>query len=127
MEKHHFLKIQEYPACIIVGDETTVTLGENPGLGGRNQEMALAAVDVLNGVEDVLFITLATDGDDGTTDAAGAVVSGETFVRAKELNIHPNEHLATHNAYPFFRALDDLLRSGPTGTNVNDLNFLFVF
>jgi len=118
---------QEHPLCVIIGGETTVQLGDATGLGGRNQEMALAAVEALNGVRDIMFITLATDGDDGPTDAAGAVVTGETFERANALGLNLEAHLRGHNSYPFFDALDDLLKPGPTETNVNDLTFLFAF
>ncbi len=112
------------PACIIMGGETTVTL-RGHGMGGRNQELALAAVRDLAGLPDVALITLATDGGDGPTDAAGAVVTGETLARAHALGLDPDAALANNDAYPFFAALDDLLRPGPTETNVNDLAFLF--
>ena len=121
----YLLSVVERSACIIVGGETTVTLGADPGLGGRNQEMALATVELLDGAENALFITLATDGDDGPTDAAGAVVNGGTFKRAKKLGHDPQAHLRAHSAYPFFDSLGDLLKPDPTGTNVNDLIFLF--
>ena len=123
----HLLAANEYPLCVIVGGETTVSLGNSTGHGGRNQEVALAAVDALSKKENIMFITLATDGDDGPTDAAGAVVTGETLERAKALGLDLKAHLHEHNAYPFFDALDDLLKPGPTGTNVNDLVFLFAF
>jgi glycerate 2-kinase len=121
----HLRSIEERPACIIVGGETTVMLGENPGLGGRNQEVALAAVDLLSNRENVLFITLATDGDDGPTDAAGAVVDGRTMKRGIQLGLDDQASLRAHAAYPYFDTLGDLLKPGPTGTNVNDLVFLF--
>ena len=79
----HLLATKEHPLCVIVGGETTVTLDDSTGSGGRNQEMALAAVETLSGAQDKMLITLATDGDDGPTDAAGAVVTGETIKRAK--------------------------------------------
>ncbi len=119
--------LDKRPQCVIVGGETTVSLGHATGLGGRNQELALAAVAALDGARDVMLITLATDGDDGPTDAAGAVVTGDTFQRAQTLGLQLDAHLNEHNAYPFFSALDDLLIPGPTGTNVNDLTFLFAF
>lgn len=118
---------EAHPRCLIVGGETTVTLGSDPGEGGRNQELALAAVDVLAGAKNRLFITLASDGDDGPTDAAGAVVNGDTLNRAKAFGLDPQAHLRAHSSYPFFDQLGDLLKPGPTGTNVNDLVFLFVF
>ena len=95
------------------------------GKGGRNQELALAAVDELSGVKDVTLIALATDGDDGPTDAAGAVVTGETAQRAQLLGLDVGNYLSRNDAYHFFEALGDLLKTGPTGTNVNDLIFLF--
>lgn len=114
------------PACVIVGGETTVTL-RGEGLGGRNQELALGAVRDLDGLPDVALITLATDGGDGPTDAAGAVVTGATLARATALGLDPDTALANNDAYPFFAALDDLMRPGATDTNVNDLAFVFAF
>lgn len=72
------------------------------------------------------MIALATDGGDGPTDAAGAVATGATVRRARALGYDPVDHLRRNDAYPFFAALDDLLRPGPTGTNVNDLVFIVV-
>lgn len=114
------------PACIIAGGETTVTL-QGQGLGGRNQELALGAVNDLAGLKGVILATLATDGEDGPTDAAGAVVTGETLGRALSLGIIPEQYLENNEAYHFFDQLGDLLRPGSTGTNVNDLTFCFVF
>jgi hydroxypyruvate reductase len=113
------------PACIVAGGETTVTLGPDPGRGGRNTELALAAVTELADFPGVLLATLATDGEDGPTDAAGAVVNGESYRRAIALGQRPAEALRRNDSYSFFAALDDLLKPGPTGTNVNDLTFLF--
>ncbi|MBT6060734.1 MAG: glycerate kinase, partial [Anaerolineae bacterium] len=93
----------------------------------RNQELALAAVNDLADLRDVMLITLATDGEDGPTDAAGVVLTGESFVRAQELGLDVEAYLCEHNAYHFFDALDDLLKPGSTGTNVNDLTFFFGF
>ncbi len=97
------------------------------GKGGRNQELTLAAVDELAGTQDVLLITLATDGDDGPTDAAGACANGETRQRARRLGMSASDYLSRNDAYPFFEALGDLLKPGYTGTNVNDLIFLIGF
>jgi glycerate 2-kinase len=111
------------PALVVAGGETTVTL-RGGGLGGRNQELALGAVAGLAGLPGVLLIALATDGGDGPTDAAGAVVTGDTLARAQALGLDPVDFLVRNDAYHFFAALDDLLRPGPTLTNVNDLLFI---
>jgi len=113
------------PFCLIAGGETTVTI-QGDGKGGRNQELALAAVPELAGLQDALWIALATDGDDGPTDAAGAVATDESAHRAAALGLDAAGHLSRNDAYPFFEALGDLLRTGPTGTNVNDLLFMCI-
>lgn len=114
------------PACLVWGGETTVTV-RGSGKGGRNQELALAAALALEGLPNVLLVALGTDGTDGPTDAAGAVATGQTVARARTLGLDPQTHLDDNDAYPLFDALDDLIRTGPTGTNVNDLMFLFAF
>jgi len=114
------------PACIIAGGETTVTI-KGQGKGGRNQEMALMAAFCIQGLEDVDIVCLATDGTDGPTDASGAWADGTTLQRARTLGLDPWEYLENNNSYPFFAALDDLLLTGPTHTNVNDLTFVFVW
>lgn len=113
------------PACIVAGGETTVTL-QGKGKGGRNQELALAAAISIAGMEDVMVIGLATDGTDGPTDAAGALADGTTLVRAQALGFSAQKHLVDNDSYPFFDALGDLLLTGPTNTNVNDLTFVLV-
>jgi glycerate 2-kinase len=112
------------PACILAGGETTVTVKGN-GKGGRNTELALAAVSELADFPGVLLVALATDGEDGPTEAAGAVVTGESYRRAAGLDMHVGDFLGRNDSYTFFEGLDDLLKPGPTGTNVNDLVFLF--
>ncbi|MGC8857262.1 MAG: glycerate kinase type-2 family protein [Anaerolineae bacterium] len=114
------------PFCLVAGGETTVTL-RGSGRGGRNQELALASVPVLAGQRDIRLIALASDGEDGPTDAAGAVVSGETYQRGKMLGLEVAHHLSENDSYTFFAALGDLLHPGPTGTNVNDLIFLIAW
>lgn len=114
------------PACLVWGGETTVTV-RGQGQGGRNQELALAAALAMVDLPQVLLVALGTDGTDGPTNAAGAVATGETVARARALGLDPVAHLENNDAYPFFRALDDLILTGPTGTNVNDLMFLFAF
>lgn len=113
------------PALLIAGGETTVTL-RGSGLGGRNQELALGAVVGLAGLPQVTLVALATDGGDGPTDAAGAVVSGATLAEAQTRGLDPAAFLERNDAYHFFAPLDDLLRPGPTLTNVNDLTLLAV-
>ncbi len=113
------------PACLVWGGETTVTI-RGEGKGGRNQELALAAALPLDGWPGILVMALATDGTDGPTDGAGAVVTGETVARARALGLDPRAALEANDSYPFFDALGDLIRTGPTGTNVNDLLFVLV-
>ena len=114
------------PACLVWGGETTVTV-RGGGKGGRNQELALAAALAMQDLTNVLLVALGTDGTDGPTDAAGAVATGETVSRAALLGLDPHAYLADNDAYTFFDALGDLIRTGPTGTNVNDLLLLFAF
>lgn len=114
------------PGCIVAGGETTVTL-RGDGKGGRNQEMALSAAIGLEGMEDVAIVCLATDGTDGPTDASGALVDGDTLQRARERGLDAWSYLENNDSYNFFDPLDDLLMTGPTNTNVNDLTFVFVW
>ena len=118
------------PACVVAGGETTVTV-RGRGLGGRNQEMALSAALEIAGLEDVMIIPLATDGTDGPTDAAGAIADGSTLRRAslllQETGLSATHYLADNDSYHFFQQLGDLLITGPTNTNVNDLTFTLVF
>jgi len=114
------------PACLIAGGETTVTL-RGKGKGGRNQELALAAALGIQGWDKMAIVSLATDGSDGPTDASGAFADGGTVRRAAERGLDAQAHLDNNDAYPFFAALDDLLLTGPTNTNVNDLIFVFAW
>jgi len=114
------------PACLVAGGETTVTI-RGKGKGGRNQELALSAALAIEGWEDVYVVGLATDGTDGPTDAAGAIATGSTVARARELGLDAEAYLADNDSYHFFQALGDLIVTGPTNTNVNDLIFVFVF
>ena len=114
------------PACVVAGGETTVTL-QGTGKGGRNTELALAAGITIQGLQDVIIASLATDGTDGPTDAAGALADGTTVARAAERGMDPWDYLRRSDSYHFFEALGDLLITGPTNTNVNDLMFVFVW
>ncbi|MDR7555581.1 MAG: glycerate kinase [Armatimonadota bacterium] len=106
--------------CLVMGGETTVTV-RGGGRGGRNQEFALAAAWPLAGVPGVLVAAFGTDGTDGPTDAAGAVADGTTLERARARGLDPARALAENDTYPFFAALGDLIVTGPTRTNVNDV------
>ncbi len=108
------------PAAIIAGGETTVTI-KGQGRGGRNQEFALSAAIQLEGVDDVTIMALATDGTDGPTDGAGAIVDGTTVERARAIGLDPRTALADNDSYQFFQKLGDLVVTGPTNTNVDDL------
>jgi glycerate-2-kinase len=111
------------PAGIIAGGETTVTV-TGKGLGGRNQEIALAAAQKLNDMNGVVVASLSTDGVDGPTDAAGAIADGKTLARAAKMGLTPEEYLAENDSYHFFSKLGDLIFTGPTGTNVNDVSVI---
>ncbi len=114
------------PACLILGGETTVTLNESPGKGGRNQELALAAALALSGATGIHVASLATDGTDGPTDGAGGLVDGTTLSRGQALGLNAETHLLGHDAYSYLEAVYDLLLTGPTQTNVNDLMLVVV-
>ncbi|MFT5193350.1 MAG: glycerate 2-kinase [Cellvibrionaceae bacterium] len=110
--------------CVIMGGETTVTL-TGTGIGGRNQELALAAAIDLAGVADVVIATYATDGDDGPTNAAGAIVTGETVKSGLGLGLRAADYLARNDSFTYFEQVEEhLIITGQTGTNVNDLLFI---
>jgi glycerate 2-kinase len=113
------------PACVIAGGETTVTI-HGDGTGGRNQEFALAAALDITGLDNVVILSGGTDGTDGPTPAAGALADGHTIARARALGLAPETFLRRNDSYHFFHALDDLLITGPTGTNVMDMHILLV-
>ncbi len=104
----------------IAGGETTVTL-KGSGLGGRNQEMALAAAIALKGKEGIVFACAGSDGTDGPTDAAGGIADGESFFRIERGGVNPVDALNNNDSYHALKLGGDLLVTGPTGTNVNDL------
>lgn len=114
------------PACVVAGGETTVTL-QGTGKGGRNMELTLAAGIAIEGLSNTLIASLATDGTDGPTDAAGAIATGSTIARAQTQGLDPRDYLQRSDSYHFFDQLGDLIITGPTNTNVNDLIFVFVF
>jgi len=113
------------PACVLSGGETVVTI-RGQGLGGRNQEFVLAAAIGLNSLEGVVVLSAGTDGTDGPTDAAGAVADSQTIHRAQALRLSPVDYLLNNDAYHFFEKLGDLVKTGPTNTNVMDLRIMLV-
>lgn len=108
------------PNVFLTGGETTVTV-TGGGKGGRNQEVALSASLRIKGLKGVTIVSVGTDGIDGPTEAAGAIVDGSTVKRANEIGMNPIEYLDDNNSYHFFDKLGDLIMTGPTGTNVNDI------
>jgi glycerate-2-kinase len=113
------------PCCVVAGGETIVTV-TGKGLGGRAQEFAAAAALEIAGLARVWVVAIGTDGTDGPTDAAGAVVDGDTVARAQRLSVDLKGALKRHNTYPALKRLRQLIITGPTGTNVNDLYLLIV-
>ncbi|MEK6726756.1 MAG: glycerate kinase [Deltaproteobacteria bacterium] len=119
------------PKCLISGGETTVAV-KGSGLGGRNQELALAFALEIEGKNGITMLSVGTDGTDGSTDAAGAIVDGETVVLAKKFGLDPVEYLKNNDSYNFFKKLDyhtgprNHLVIGPTGTNVMDVQIIVV-
>ncbi len=112
--------VPEPPCAVIFGGETIVRLTGN-GKGGRNQEVALAAALEIEGMEDVVVFSFGSDGTDGPTDAAGGLVDGQTLARMRAGSIVPEDSLANNDSYHALKASGDLIITGPTGTNVNDL------
>ena len=113
------------PCCVVAGGETTVTV-TGKGTGGRAQEFAAAAALEIAGLAKVWVVAIGTDGTDGPTDAAGAVIDGNTVARAQRLSVDLKGALKRHNTYPALKKLQQLIITGPTGTNVNDLYLLLV-
>jgi hydroxypyruvate reductase len=113
-------RIATRPVALLAGGELTLAV-KGRGLGGRNQELALVAARGLEGAPGVLLLSAGTDGTDGPTDAAGAFADGTTWERARRAGLDPESMLADNDSYRLFERLGDLLKTGPTGTNVNDL------
>jgi glycerate 2-kinase len=116
------LRRQFSPVCLISGGEVTVKVRE-AGIGGRNQQFALACAEKIAG-ENITVLSAGTDGVDGNSPAAGAVVDGTTIKRAQERGLDVRTALEKFNAYPFFKALGDAIETGPTGNNLRDLRIL---
>jgi hydroxypyruvate reductase len=115
------------PAVILSGGEGTVSIGAGPaGRGGRNTEFLLGLAVALNGKSGIWAIAGDTDGIDGTEDAAGAIVTPDTLARASNVGLDAKAYLTAHDSYSFFEQLGDLIKTGPTLTNVNDFRAIFI-
>jgi len=119
------LRKQFSPVCLISGGEVTVKV-TNGGVGGRNQQFALACAAKIGG-ENITVLSAGTDGVDGNSPAAGAVADGRTIARAQAKGADAREALSRFDAYPFFSALDDAIEIGPTGNNLRDLRILLAY
>ena len=113
------------PACLIASGETTVSV-RGAGRGGRNQELVLGAALALHERGPLLVASMGTDGIDGASHAAGALADQTTITRAKALGLDAAATLMTNDSTPFFEALDDLIVTGPTGTNVMDVQVVLI-
>jgi glycerate 2-kinase len=113
-------------SCRIFGGETTVTIQGN-GKGGRNQELVLSAAQEIAGIEGGCILSIATDGEDGPTDAAGAIADGKTAMVGAGMGLDLRKNLENNDAYSYFDAVGGLVKTGPSGTNVNDLVLLFTY
>jgi glycerate 2-kinase len=111
--------------CLLSGGEVTVKVA-NGGVGGRNQQFALACAQKVAG-ENITVLSAGTDGIDGNSPAAGAIADGTTLERAESRGLEPAASLLTFNAYPFFDALGDTITTGPTGNNLRDLRILLAY
>jgi hydroxypyruvate reductase/glycerate 2-kinase len=111
--------------CLISGGETTVTV-RGHGKGGRNTELALAFALEIEGIQGITLLSAGTDGTDGPTDAAGAIVNGETIQKARSLSLDPAVYLKNNDSYNFLSKIGELLITGPTGTNVMDLQIILI-
>lgn len=118
-------KIVRRPCCVVAGGETTVTV-TGKGKGGRAQEFAAAAACEIAGLPNTWVVALGSDGTDGPTDVAGAIVSGETVARAKRSDVNLRSAVNRHDTYPALKTLGCHIQTGPTGTNVNDLYLLLL-
>ena len=125
LKKLRELRKQCSPVCLISGGEVTVKV-TNPGIGGRNHQFALACAEKIAG-EPITVLSAGTDGVDGNSPAAGAVVDGSTIERIREQGLNARQALEDFDAYPVFRALGDAIETGPTGNNLRDLRILLAY
>ncbi len=117
--------VKRVPIAVLLGGETTVTV-RGDGIGGRNQELALAFAIYVAGLDGVALASIGTDGKDGVSDAAGGLVTGETVIKAKELGLNPMDYLDRNDSYSFLSKVNGVIITGLTGTNVNDIAVILV-
>jgi glycerate 2-kinase len=120
------VRLNSKPLCVISGGETTVSLKKPYGKGGRNQEFALAAAYHIQG-QNISILSCGTDGSDGPTDAAGAIIDGEFFNTCLKMGLNPVDYLVNHDSYSLFKKTGNLVKTGPTLTNVMDLQIAVVW
>jgi hydroxypyruvate reductase len=125
LERLGELRKKSKRVCLISGGEVTVKV-TNGGVGGRNQQFALSCAHKVAGAN-ITLLSAGTDGIDGNSPAAGAVVDGTTLERARAFGLDPATSLRSYNAYPFFDALGDTIMTGPTGNNLRDLRILLSY
>jgi glycerate-2-kinase len=115
------------PPCVyLCGGEVVVSVGQEKGVGGRNQELALGAAQVIAGSQNIVIASVDSDGSDGPTDAGGAIVDGNTLGRIEKSGLSLIDELRRHNTYPVIKILEDAVITGITGSNVRDLRVLYV-
>nr|WP_083811897.1 DUF4147 domain-containing protein [Terriglobus saanensis] len=118
--------VASIPLCILSAGEVTVSIKGQAGLGGRNQQWALRVAQLIDGQSNFVAMSVGSDGIDGNSPAAGAVVDGSTWQRALRAGMNPQNALESFNAYPLFEALGDTVDPGPSGNNIRDLRVIFV-
>ncbi len=123
--KKSFSQEHDGGICLISGGETVVTV-KGKGKGGRNMELALSFAMEIEGMDGITLLSAGTDGTDGPTDAAGAIVDGRTIIKAREMGLDPLDYLNNNDSYNFFKEIDSLIITGPTGTNVMDLQIILI-
>ena len=115
------------PPCVFIcGGEVVVSIGRETGLGGRNQELVLAAAPRIAGSKNIVIASADSDGTDGPTNVAGGIVDGTTMQRIDEAGFNLDEELRRHNSHAVLKTLDDTIQTGNTGTNVRDLRVVYV-
>jgi glycerate 2-kinase len=125
LQRARDLRKQFSPLCLVSGGEVTVKVS-NAGVGGRNQQFALACAQKIAG-EQITVLSAGTDGVDGNSPAAGAIADGSTLERAREKGLEAGKAQESFDAYPLFHALGDAIEIGPTGNNLRDVRLILAY